>query len=169
MTVITNTIPIRKGDDVESKFYWNWYFIGFSIEPKFPYQNSFTKFSLLKTLLSKLVLTTSLNWVIFRTNFLGIGLIANSIVFFFLEVQKVHYLWGLYRGIFYGINYLFPTIVLYVEVLCVVFSLYVVSILSCCMQSFIPFICFKFVSIKYYEVVLLKFDSPLHVEVFLLT
>ncbi len=47
-------ILIKKGDDVESKFYWNWNFIKMLSKLNFPHQNWFIKFPLPKTLLPKI-------------------------------------------------------------------------------------------------------------------
>ncbi len=57
---------------------------------------------------------------------------------------------------------------MYVEVLCVVFFFISFEYYNFLYASSFPCIYFKFVSVKVYEVVLLRFDNPLSVEDFCL-
>jgi hypothetical protein len=85
----------------------------------------------------------------FRIDFLGIGLTAYPTIFlfYFLNVFKVLYLWGLYKGnIFYNkINFFLPYFCTYK--FCVVFFVcFEYSVFY--MQDLLPWICFRFVFIE---------------------
>lgn len=78
-------IPIKKGDDVEGKFYRNWNFIRMLLKLNFPHQNRFIKFPLPKTLLPKIDFYYQFWLCISRTDFLGIRVTSCSIVFLLLS------------------------------------------------------------------------------------
>jgi hypothetical protein len=80
---------------------------------------------------------------------LGIRLIAYSTIFYFLSWKhlKCCPFVGCTRKYILELLF-FSAIIFYVEVICIVFSLYVVSIRSFCVQGFLLYICLRFISIE---------------------
>jgi hypothetical protein len=93
------------------------------IKIQFLHWNLFIEFFLLKTLLSKLIFTTNLDWVIFKTIFFGIRLTTYSTISNFLSWRYLRFytMEECTRGIFFWVKLTFSYQTFVRRLLCVIF------------------------------------------------
>jgi hypothetical protein len=127
------------------------------------------KTSPIENLMTKTDFYYQFRMCIFRTNFFGIRLTICSTIsnFLFWRYLRLCPFVDCIGNIIWS-KIIFIVIFFYREVLCVVLSFICFEYYHFLYASSFPCIYFKFVSVKVYEVVLLRFDSPHHIEDFCL-